>query len=106
MKEQILIINGGNTFPSYGDYISHLKTKELNLERLKPIKDWKDSFQEDLGENYEVFIPKMPNITNARFEEWKIWFEKIINKLNENSILIGHSLGGIFLAKYFEENKL
>lgn len=106
MKQQILIINGGSTFLSNKDYISHLKSKEINLERLKARKDWKDSLQEELGESFEVFVPKMPNVTNARFEEWKIWFERIIDKLDENIILIGHSLGGIFLVKYLSENRL
>lgn len=105
MKQQILIINGGSTFLSNKDYISHLKSKEIDLERLKARKDWKDSLQEELGERFEVFVPKMPNVTNARFEEWKIWFERIIDKFDENIILIGHSLGGIFLAKYLSENK-
>ena len=35
----------------------------------------------------------------------KIWFERIIPLLSNNLILIGHSLGGIFLAKYLSENK-
>lgn len=106
MKQQILAIGGGTTFNSYQDYISFLKNKEIKLERLKAQKEWKDSLGEKLGEKYEVFVPKMPNVTNARFEEWKIWFERIIDKLHENIILIGHSLGGIFLAKYLSENKL
>lgn len=106
MKQQILVIGGGSTFPSYEDYISHLKSKEINFERLKARKDWKDSLQEVLGESFEIFVPRMPNVTNARFEEWKIWFKRIVSKLNENLILIGHSLGGIFLVKYLSENKL
>ncbi len=47
----------------------------------------------------------MPNKTNAQFEEWKIWFEKFIPFLNDGVILVGHSLGGVFLAKYLSENK-
>ena len=46
----------------------------------------------------------MPNATNARYAEWKIWFDKIVPLLDEEVIFIGHSLGGIFLAKYFSEN--
>jgi len=43
----------------------------------------------------------MRNIKNG-----KILFEKIINLLDDNLFLIGHSLGGIFLAKYLSENKI
>lgn len=106
MKQQILIINGGSTYPSYEEFLTHLKNVELKLDRLKPKKDWKDSLQEELGEDYEVFVPKMPNITNARYGEWKIWFEKVISMLDGNIILIGHSLGGVFLAKYLNENNV
>lgn len=104
MKQQIIVIHGGTTFDSYEDYISNLKNKEVSLDRLRLNKDWKDTLEEELGENFEVLLPRMPNGTNARYEEWKIWFERIILFLSENIILIGHSLGGIFLAKYLSEN--
>ena len=59
-----------------------------------------------MGEEFEVFLPEMPNRRNARYLEWKIWFEKIISILDDNLILLGSSLGGIFLAKYLSENKI
>jgi len=46
----------------------------------------------------------MPNKTNARYKEWKLWFERVIPFIKKDVILIGHSLGGIFLAKYLSEN--
>lgn len=46
----------------------------------------------------------MPNKQNAKYEEWKIWFEKIIPFLEDGAILIGHSLGGVFLARYLSES--
>jgi len=106
MSQQILIINGGSTYLSYKQFIAHLKNTKIDLDRLKPRTDWKGTLQEKLGKNYEVFIPKMPNFTNAQYKEWKIWFSKIIALLNNDLILIGHSLGGVFLAKYLDENKI
>lgn len=47
----------------------------------------------------------MPLSENARYEDWKIFFERHIPLLKNNCILIGNSLGGIFLAKYLSENK-
>ena len=47
----------------------------------------------------------MPCGFNTKYVEWKIWIEKFIPYLNDEVILIGHSLGGIFLAKYLSENK-
>lgn len=104
MKKQIVVIHGGTSFKTYKDYITYLKTKKIDIEKLRPHKDWKDSLKSELGKNYEILMPRMPNGTNARYEEWKIWFERIAKVLNNGLILIGHSLGGIFLAKYLSEN--
>src|SRR3989344_9033544 len=45
------------------------------------------------------------NKTNARFDEWEIWFEKLVPFLHDGVILVGHSLGGTFLTKYLSENQ-
>ena len=47
----------------------------------------------------------MPLPDNSKYEEWKIHFERHFPYLKDNIILIGASLGGIFLAKYLSENK-
>ena len=46
----------------------------------------------------------MPDSNNAQYIEWKIWFERLSPFLNDGVIFVGHSLGGIFLAKYLSEN--
>jgi len=104
MKQQILLIHGGDTYGTYNEYITSLKS--MIIESLESLtkKGWKDTLQEKLGEDYEVITPKMPNKNNAKYLEWKLWFEKIVPLLNERVILVGHSLGGIFLAKYLSEN--
>jgi predicted alpha/beta hydrolase family esterase len=104
MIKQVVVIGGGNSFRSHEDYLSYLKNTEVSLDKFKQHKDWKDILQEKLGKNFEVLQPKMPNKTNARYDEWKIWFERMIPFLKKNVIIIGHSLGGIFLAKYLSEN--
>lgn len=101
-KTQILIIHGGTPFDTYEEYLYFLKSKELTLERINQI-GWKDKLSENLP-HFEVIYPKMPNSMNAKYEEWKIWLEKMINFIHDDVILIGHSLGGIFLAKYLSEN--
>lgn len=102
-KQQVLIIHGGTTFKTHEDYIHFLESYDLALEKLTPKKDWKDSLQAELGEGFEVFQPRMPNGSNAQYQEWKLWFNKILSLLDDNVILVGHSLGGIFLAKYLSE---
>lgn len=67
-------------------------------------RDWKSAIGKSLGRKFEVILPTMPNKTNAKYSEWKLWFKKIIPHLNPEVVLIGHSLGGLFLAKYLSEN--
>lgn len=104
MKKQVIVIHGGTSFKTYEDYISYLENKEIDIAELRPRKEWKDSLSIELGNDYDVLLPRMPNGTNARYKEWKIWFDNIAKVLNDEVLLIGHSLGGIFLAKYLSEN--
>jgi hypothetical protein len=101
---QILIINGGTTFNSHADYIDFLENNSIDKTRLYPKIDWKLTLNKRLGSSYEVLVPKMPNTTNANYTEWKLYFESVIKVLGDKVVLIGHSLGGIFLAKYLSEN--
>ena len=61
--------------------------------------------QEDLGSDYQVIRPVMPNPRNAKYAEWKIWLEKFFPYLKDNIILTCKSLGGTFRVKYLSENK-
>jgi predicted alpha/beta hydrolase family esterase len=101
-KTQILFINGGMTFKTKKDYINYLKTREIYLR--EKIKWWKDYFNKELGKNFEIIRPRMPCQDNAKYSEWKIHFERYFPYLKDNIILIGQSLGGMFLAKYLSEN--
>lgn len=102
-KTQIFIIHGGNTFKSKKDYFHFLKTREVSIE--EKIR-WSDEFlKKNLKRDFEIIKPKMPLPENAKYKEWKIHFERFFPKLRDNVILIGESLGGIFLAKYLSENK-
>ncbi len=106
MKKQIIIIHGGEVFNTRADYLKYLKDYKIDFVRLKlKRKGWKDNLEEKLGKNFEIIRPQMPSPRNAKYEEWKIWFEKFFPILRDNIILIGNSLGGIFLAKYLSENK-
>lgn len=102
-KIQLFYIHGGETFKTKNDYINYLKTKNITIE--KKIR-WSDTYLEKkLGKELEIIKPRMPLQENAKYEEWKIYFERHISFLKNNVILIGQSLGGIFLSKYLSENK-
>jgi len=102
--KQITIIHGGTTFASYDNYLQNLSTKTVAIDRLVYKPKWKELLQEKLGPEYQVLLPSMPNGTNARYNEWKIWFDSLTSVITDDCILIGHSLGAIFLAKYLSEN--
>jgi predicted alpha/beta hydrolase family esterase len=102
MKQQVFVIHGGDAFDTYEEYIESLKQREVSIERTR-TPDWKGNLATALGDSYDVVLPRMPNPMNARYAEWKIIFDKYVSLLDEGVIFIGHSLGGIFLAKYLSE---
>lgn len=104
MKQQVIVIHGADSFKSYERYLDALKNWEVALESFLPKNEWKMHLQEELGNDFQVLSPRMPNKQNARYAEWKIWFEKILPFVADGVILIGHSQGGLFLAKYLSEN--
>lgn len=102
-KNQIFIIHGGMTFKNKRDYLSFLKNREVSVEKsVSWSAQWLDK---KLGKEYEIIRPRMPLSDDAKYEEWKIHFERFIPLLRNGVILIGSSLGGIFLAKYLSEHK-
>ncbi len=103
MKKQIVIIHGGETFDNYEDYLNYLKNYDISRVFEKEVvgdgKRWKDNLDDDLNNEFEIFKLSMPSPRNAKYLEWKIWFEKYLPYLRDDVILIGHSLGGIFFGK-------
>lgn len=106
MKRQIVIIHGGDTFANQEEYLKFLRDSEIDISRYTSNKtDWKNWVREQVQDRCEVITPQMPNKSNCKYDEWTLWFEKFVPFLNDGVILIGHSQGGIFLAKYLSENK-
>lgn len=105
MKKAVVVIHGGNFHPSHEAFVKDLKKVEIDIDRMRLSHRWKDTFQEDLGDEFEVFLPRMPLSDNADYALWKLWFEKTMDALNRPCILVGHSLGAMFLLKYLSEQK-
>lgn len=102
-KTQILLIHGGMTFKNRPDYLAFLKNREITLEKKKR---WQHEYlDQKLGSRFEIIRPRMPLADNARYEDWKIHFERYIPLLHDGVILMGISLGGIFLAKNLSEHR-
>ena len=106
MKKQVLIIHGGDSYISEDEYHKALRDRQLRLEWFREGSSWKKSLQNVLGEGFDVLTPYFPLRENARYEEWKIVFEKLMTIVDDGLIVIGHSLGGMFIAKYLAENEI
>jgi len=103
--KQILVIHGGTTYPSYEEYFNELKNLELKYERLLAHQDWKATLASHFPDD-DILLPGFPNRQNAQYNEWCIYFKKLLPFLRDDFIVIGHSLGAIFLAKYLHEHPL
>lgn len=107
MKKQIILIHGGSAFSKREDFLERLREMPIrNLPGSEELIKWTKNLPASFGEDYEVFTPQMPNSQNADYEEWKIWFERHFEHLRDGVVLIGWSLGGMFLAKYMSLNTL
>lgn len=103
IKTQLFLVHGGMTFNDKKEYLNFLKTRPVNIERKI---SWSDEYlRKKLDKKVHIIQPRMPCKDNSVYDEWKIHFERFFPYLTDNIILIGNSLGGIFLAKYLSENK-
>ncbi len=106
--KQVVIIHGGDFFDTRAEFVEDLRKSEVSKDDFlfDDSKGWKDTLPSELGTEYEVFAPQMPSKRDAKYVEWKIWFEKMLPFLADGVVLVGHSLGGVFLARYLSENQL
>ena len=107
MKKQIIAIHGGDVYRSYKEYIAGLKRWKIDKSDFEGSsqKGWRGTLQKKLGNAFQIIPIHMPNKNNARYLEWKIWFDKFVPLMAREVVLVGHSMGGMFLAKYLAENR-
>ncbi len=104
-KPFLVYIHGGTTFSSRIKYLEYLMNKKVSLEEPKLWNG--DYLEEKLKKSLIVIRPKMPLKENARYVDWKIYFEKYLELIKQKKQpvnFLGYSLGAIFLVKYFSEN--
>ena len=83
-KTQILIIHGGMTFKNKKDYINWLKTRKIRIEKKAR---WDAGYlEEKLGSNFQIIRPRMPQSDDAKYEEWKIYFERFLPYIKKGII--------------------
>lgn len=69
-----------------------------------PHENWFPWLKKELEtQGYEVIVPKFPTPLDQSLESWLRVFSQYENKINEETILIGHSLGAAFILDYLEQ---
>lgn len=58
-----------------------------------------------LPEGYQVVFPDMPHPDNPSYVSWRKHLRNVLRQAPDNTILIGHSLGGSVLLKYLAEEQ-
>ena len=64
--------------------------------------EWDDklvaNLERNLGPDYEIQYPRMPNESDPRYDKWKASLERQLATLDDDAILVGHSIGGTILV--------
>jgi predicted alpha/beta hydrolase family esterase len=102
----VLVIPGGEVYASDADYRAALATAVPSLERLRPSRDWKARLPDELGPAFDVFLGRPPCPSHATYTEWAQYVTQVLAQVEGPFLLVGHSLGAIFLAKYLSERRL
>jgi uncharacterized protein len=69
-----------------------------------PEENWFPWLKSELEKlDCRVFVPKLPTPENQSLENWNKIFDDYKQCLNENSIVVGHSLGPAFLLNIIQE---
>ena len=62
-----------------------------------------DSLRGELGPEYEIRYPLMPNEDDPKYAVWKLALQKEFAALEHGAIVIGHSVGGTILIHVLAE---
>ncbi len=104
-SKQLIYIHGGEAFDSSWEGFSSVVQKNLKSLFKHGTSRWPDTLHREL-EGFEVIKLKMPSKYNAKYKDWKKYFEAQLADFNDEVVLLGWSLGANFLAKYLSENQL
>jgi valyl-tRNA synthetase/very-short-patch-repair endonuclease/predicted alpha/beta hydrolase family esterase len=110
-KSNVVLIHGGEVWQDKETYRNKIESGELNSFWYKSNHDSKKTYKTDLKNfcnesNISFINPQMPNKTNADYTKWKWVFEQTKPFINSETVLVGHSLGSMFLTKYLNENEI
>jgi predicted alpha/beta hydrolase family esterase len=64
-----------------------------------------ESLRRELGPNFEIRYPRMPNEDDPNYVAWKETLEKEFAMLDDDAILVGHSVGATILINVLSERQ-
>lgn len=68
-----------------------------------PEKDWFVWLKKELEKRgFTLIVPAMPNTMNPTMDEWMPYLSQVVSTPNEDTYLVGHSLGCITILCYLE----
>ncbi len=68
-----------------------------------PEENWFPWLKKELeSKGHEVIVPKLPTPENQELEKWMKQFEQHKDKISNDTVLIGHSLGVAFILNVLE----
>lgn len=109
----VLLVHGGSSDgKAVDDKVQRRELIQNTYSTEKGLKVWGEYLQalvEEAGlSDMQIINPLFPHGHNAVYTEWERFFEQILNDLSfekyQNIVLIGHSLGVMFLQMYFAKN--
>jgi predicted alpha/beta hydrolase family esterase len=81
MTHQVLFIQGGGAEGTHDEWDDKLV----------------ESLGRELGPDYEIRYPRMPNEADPKYARWSAAIKKEFGRLDNGAILVGHSMGGTIL---------
>lgn len=71
-----------------------------------PEEGWFPWLKKELEKRgFNVFVPQMPDAENPKINTWVPYLSKLVGKADENTFLIGHSIGCQTILRYLESLK-
>lgn len=69
-----------------------------------PTSNWFQDFKANLdSDTVKVDILEMPNSNNPQLAQWIAYMKDCINRIDENTIFVGHSLGCVSILHYLNQ---
>ena len=87
MTRQLLFVQGGGGRGVHDEWDSKLV----------------ESLAQELGPDYEIRYPRMPDEDNPKYAPWKAALQRELDKLDDGAVLVGHSIGATILVHSLAE---